>query len=203
MKHSTSRVTIMLIVISIATVSCTVVGTLNPIYTNPKDFIIKKELVGKWIDPKDVNDFLIIDTFVKDHPKSYRLSMVSKTNDELTDTTHFIGHLVNNGGSYFLECWYEVDFDKVDLLIPRHFIAKISFIGKDKIEFAFPDAELLIKLINEKKLALNYAEKVEGDGDKSVSFLITNKSSALRYALTEMKKYPELFRDKITLVHSE
>lgn len=193
----------MLILATITTVSCTVVGTLNPIYTNPKDFIIKKELLGKWVDPKDLNGHLIVDTFVRDNPKSYNLYMVSKENDEFTDTTHFIGHLVNNGGSYFLECWYKVDFDKVDLVIPRHFIAKISFTGKDKIEFSFPDADRLIKLINEKKLPLNYAEKVEGEGNKNVSFLITSKSPALQYALTEMKKYPELFKDKVSLTRSK
>lgn len=204
MKHFIkTRVAIMLSLIMIAATSCTVVGTLNPIYTNPKEFVIKKELVGKWIDPKDKNGHLIVDTLVTDHPKSYNLYMITKEDGELTDTTHFVGHLVNNGGSYFLECWYEIEYDRVDLVIPRHFIAKISFTGKDKIEFSFPDAERLIKLINEKKLQLNYAEKVEGDGDKDVSFLITNKSPALRHAVNDMKKYPELFKDKVTLTRSE
>lgn len=203
MKHNTSRVTIILILITIATGSCTVVGTLNPIYTNPKDFILKKELVGKWIDLNDVNGHLIVDTPGRDHPGSYTISMVAKEKDEISDTTRFMGHLVNDGGSYFLECWYEIDYDRVDLVIPRHFIAKISFTGKDKVEFSFPDAERLIKLINEKKLRLNYAEKVEGKGDKNVSFLITSKSPALRSALTEMKKYPELFKDKVTLTRSK
>lgn len=196
----------MLLLIIIVTGSCTVVGTLNPIYTNPKEFIIKRELVGKWIDTKDMTGHLIVDTLVKDFPKSYNLYMISKTDEEKdkdNDTTHFIGHLVNNNGSYFLECWYNIDYDIVDLVIPRHFIAKISFVDKDKIEFSFPDAERLIKLIDDKKLQLNYVEKMEGERDKNVSFLITNKSPSLRHAFNGIKKYPELFKDKVTLTRSE
>ena len=194
----------MLLLIIVVAGSCTVVGTLNPIYTNPKEFIIKRELVGKWIDTKDMSGHLIVDTLVKDFPKSYNLYMISKTDEEKDkDTTHFVGHLVNNNGSYFLECWYNIDYDIVDLVIPRHFIAKISFVDKDKIEFSFPDAERLIKLIDEKKLQLNYVEKSEGERDKNVSFLITNKSPSLRHAFNDIKKYPELFKDKVTLTRLE
>jgi hypothetical protein len=199
----TTRIATMLLLIMLVTGSCTVVGTLNPIYTNPKEFIIKKELVGKWVDSKDKSGHLIVDTFVNDYPKSYNLYMISKKDNESTDTTHFVGHLVNNSGSYFLECWYKIGYDMDDLVIPRHFIAKISFTGKDKLQFSFPDSERLIKLIDEKKLQLNYAEKIEGEGDKNISFLITNKSPALRNAISKMNKYPELFKDKVTLTRSE
>jgi hypothetical protein len=205
MRHFfTTRVATTLLLITLVTGSCTVVGTLNPIYSNPKEFVIKKELVGKWVDTKDMSGHLIVDTLVSDLPKSYNLYMISK-NDEgkIKDTTHFVGHLINNNGSYFLECWYNIDYDLVDLVIPRHFLANISFIGKNRIEFSFPDAERLIKLIDEKKLQLNYAERSEGKEDNEKSFLITNKTPALRRAFNAMKKYPELFKDKVTLTRSE
>lgn len=205
MKHFfTSRIVTSLLLIMFATSSCTVVGTLHPIYNNPNEFVIKKELVGKWIDPKDADGYFIVDTFSAPSERGYEITFIADEPDgEVNDTLHFLGHLLNSNGSFFMECWYYVDGKIADLAIPRRFLAKISFPDKDKIELSFPDADRLLKLINDKKLQLTYTEQTKDFEPEHKSFLITDKTPALQKALTEIKKYPELFKDKFTLTRSE
>lgn len=194
----------MLLFAVLAFSSCTVVGTLHPIYNDPEDFVIKKELVGKWIDPKDADGYFLVDTFIALSQKSYEITFISNEPDgEVNDTLHFIGHLVNSKGSFFMECWYYVDGKIADLAIPRHFLAKISFPDKDKIELSFPDGDRLIRMIDEKKLQLKYTVQTKDFVKKDNSFLITDNTAALQKALTEIKKHPELFKDKFILTRSE
>ena len=200
----TTRIATSVLLIMVVTSSCTVIGTLHPIYNNPNEFIIKKELVGKWIDPKDADGYFIVDTFSAPTEKGYEITFISNEPDgEINDTLQFIGHLAQSNGLFFMECWYYVDGKIADLAIPRRFLAKISFPGKDKIELSFPDADRLIKMIDEKKLQLNYTIQTKDFAVENKSFLITDKTVALQKALIEIKKYPELFKDKITLTRSE
>ena len=69
------------------------------------------------------------------------------------------------------------------------------------MEVNFVDGEKLIKLINQKKLQLTYAK--QKTGTESFSYLILDKSPVLQKAIMDLKKYPEVFSDKTTLVRSE
>lgn len=195
---STKAAFLMLLMIMVAS-SCTVVGTLYPVYDNEKSYIIKNELVGKWSDPDDKKSHILIKA--DESVKAYTFSVVEKNDDNTVDTTKFIGHLVNSNGTYFLEYWYQLHEDLKDLAVVRHFIAKINFAGKDKLELNFIEGERLVKLIDEKKLQLTYAKQKAGV--ESYSYLILDKSPVLQKAVAELKKYPDVFSDKVTLVRSE
>lgn len=196
-----SKVTTLLFIIIITASSCTVVGTLYPVFNNEKDFVLNKGLEGRWIDPTDRKSYLLIKA--NEDLKQYDIFFINSNQNKPEDTAHFKGHLIANNDSYYLECWYNVESEIGDLVVARHFMIKAFFLSKNKIEFGFPDAERLIQLINEKKLQLQYAELEENSQPKNTSFLILDKSPVLQKAFMDMKKYPELFKDKVTLTRSK
>lgn len=78
-------------------------------------------------------------------------------------------------------------------MIPRHFIIRLSFPGENILEMAAPDTEELIKLIDQKKFLLQYANLKKDD------YLILDKPAVLQKGFAESKKYPMLFKDKTVL----
>jgi len=200
MKHLfTIKFCALLLVVASCT-SCTVVGTLYPVYDNEKNYVMKAELIGNWQDPGDKKGKITISA--DEIPKQYRIAVINFDDDNNTsDTLIFNGHLEYNYGTYYLEYWYQLNNDYKDLAVVRHFIAKINFAGKDKLEANFVDGEKLIKLIDQKKLQLTYAK--QKTGEQSFNYLILDKSSVLQKAISDLKKYPEVFSDKTTLVRAE
>ena len=200
MKHfNKTRIAVMLLLLMITTASCTVVGTLNPIYNNQKSFVVKDELAGKWQDAKDKKGHILIEK--ADEQKQYKISVIDVSDDGKEETQHFAGHLVNDKGIYFLEYWYDLDDDLKAFAVVRHFIVKVNFTNNNKLELNFMDGEQLIRLIDQKRLQLTYAK--ENSANDNFNYLILDKSAVLQKAMTELKKYPEVFSDKTTLIRSE
>lgn len=181
--------------------SCKVVGTLYPISQNVNDFIFKKEIIGKWGDSKDSSGYYAVDTVSGKGGKLYQIETVFINKEKNTaDTNRFQALLVSISGSYYLDCWLDIEkeftaFDNnyEDWLIARHFIFRLSFPETDVLEMVAPDTEELIKLIDQKKIIVNYASLKKDD------YLILDKPAILQKWLAESKKYPLLYKDKNVL----
>jgi len=184
--------------------SCNVVNTLYPLSENKKDFLFKKELIGKWKEIKDSSVYYQIDTVAGENKKLYLATIVSadEENKSVMDTTYFNARLIQLGNSYFIDCQFEIEKnflqrkdDYSQWLIARHFILRVSFDGNDKIEISYPASDELVKLINEKKIRLTYYTVGKDD------YLILDKPAALRAALQESEKYSSLlYKNKDVLV---
>lgn len=187
---------------AIACSSCKVIGTLHPLSENENDFQFKKELIGKWGDIKDNSTFYQIDTVAGAKGKLYRAQIVSQEKEKKNaiDTSWFLIRLIKISDWYFLDCHLDLqtafpskEEDYSDWLIAKHFFCRLSFDSPDKIEVVFPDPDELIKLIDQKKLQLNYSLMRKDD------YLILNKPNLLRKALADSKKFPSLYKDKMIL----
>lgn len=184
--------------------SCNVVNTLYPLSENKKDFLFKKELIGKWKEIKDSSVYYQVDTVAGENKKLYLATIVSadEENKSVMDTTYFNARLIQLGNSYFIDCQFEIEKnflqrkdDYSQWLIARHFILRVSFDGNDKIEISYPASDELVKLINEKKIRLTYYTVGKDD------YLILDKPAALRAALQESEKYSSLlYKNKDVLV---
>ena len=194
-QYFSTKTVFLMLLITVAISSCTVVGTLYPVYDNEKNYVIKNELIGKWSDTDDKKSNISITA--NESTNDYSISVIEKNDDDTEHASKFAAHMVNNNGIYFLEYWYQLEEDAKDLAVVRHFIAKINFAGKDKLELNFIDGEKLMKLIDQKKLQLTYAK--QKTGAESFSYLILDKSPVLQKAITDLKKYPEVFSDKVIL----
>jgi hypothetical protein len=188
---------------AIACGSCKVVGTLYPLSENEGNFLYKKQLIGKWRDIKDSSGFYNIDTIAGTGGKLYRAEIVSneKEKKSAADTALFLVSIIKLSDWFFLDCQLDIKSsfsakgkDYNDLLVAKHFLCRLNFVDPDKIEIAFPDPEELIKLIDQKKIRLDYYLLKKDD------YLILNKSKELQVALTESKKYPGLYKEKNILM---
>jgi hypothetical protein len=196
-----------LIILLISTVmlygSCTVIGSLYPVSDNEKDLIFKKELIGKWGNKEKSPEYYIIDTFSGQNGKLYKIKTFIKKGDN-NDTLRLNATLVLVSGWYFLDCQIDLenefknpDKDLGELLISRHYIFRLEFRGTDQFEIVAPDAEELIKLIDQKKINANYAQLKKDD------YLILDRPAILQKAITESKKYPLLYENKNTFYRLE
>lgn len=192
-----------LIILSVALMaaSCTVVGALHPLSQQENDFIFKKELIGTWGDPKDPSGSCKIDTVTDSGGKLYRTEIIEHKKGSGTDTGYFLARLIKLDDWYFLDYWVDVpdiiptgEKNYSDLLISKHFFYRLSFTSPDKIEIAAPNPDELIKLIDQEKIRLHYSRLKDDD------YLILDQPGELQKGLVETKKYPLLYKDKISLV---
>ncbi len=199
------QIAVLLVVISLWAGSCKVAGTLYPLSQNEHDFIFKKELLGKWEDPKDHSGYYTVDTVSGKGGRQYQLEAVFKNKETNSfDTSRFNALLVSISGWYYLDCWVDMekqfsapDKSYEDWLVARHFIFRVSFPGTNTVEFAAPDPDELVKLIDQKKILLHYANLKKDD------YLILDKPAVLQKGFAESKKYPSLYKDKNILRKSE
>lgn len=191
---------IMIVVFSIS--SCTVIGTLYPVTVDSKDFIIKNELIGKWWDAGDSSYYFNIDTlpgFNGQYFKVYAIDVDGENKRE--DTISLIGNLTGIDGWYFFEYWSDVKMRMEDLVVPMHFVVRLSFPSNDKIEWTNINADELLKLIDQKKIHVTYAKPpANSKYYTGYDYLILDKTPALRKALIETKKYSKVYDDKRSLV---
>lgn len=182
----------------ITSTSCKVVGTLYPLSQNSDDFVFKKELIGKWQESKDQSVYYLIDTASGQEGKLYSITSIERKNEaNTTDTMRFSAFLININGWYYLDCSLDIEknlFPKKkeveDFLFTRHFIFRLTFGEKEELEITSPDADELIKLIDEKKILLNYVNLKKDD------YLILDKPEILQKRIIESKKYPLLYKNK-------
>ena len=187
--------------VSVLVSSCKVVSTLYPLSQHANDFVFKKEMIGKWGESKDSPEHYSVDTVSGEGGKLYKIEIVSFNKEKnTTDTAMLNAHLVHVNGWLYLDSWLKIknelnaiDKNYEDWLIPRHFIIRLSFPGENILEMAAPDTEELIKLIDQKKILLQYANLKKDD------YLILDKPAVLQKGFAESKKYPMLFKDKTVL----
>ncbi|MEO6611136.1 MAG: hypothetical protein ABIT05_03355 [Chitinophagaceae bacterium] len=195
---------VLVAVLSLLASSCKVAGTLYPLSQEENDFIFKKELIGKWEDPKDRSGYYRVDTLKGKRGRHYQVETVFGNKETGSmDTSRFNATLVSISGWYYLDCWVDMenqfsatDKSYEDWLIARHFIFRLSFPGANSIELSTPDPEELVKLIDQKKILLHYAKLKKDD------YLILDKPAVLQKGFTESKKYPLLYKDKYILHRS-
>ena len=189
----------MIFVISIS--SCTVIGTLYPVTVDSKDFVIKNELIGKWWEAGDSSYYFNIDTlpgYNGQYFKVYAIEVDVENKEE--DTISFRGSLTGMAGWYFFEYWYDMKDDLEGFVVPMHFVARLSYTANDKIELSNINTDTLLKLIDQKKIHLTYAERPANlKYYAGYDYLILDKTPALRKALLETKKYPKVYEEKKTL----
>ena len=177
--------------------SCTRVGNLYPLSENDRDFVSRTELIGKWGDLRDSLTFFMIDTAMDSGGKLYQIKMVSYDEEKkTTDSIRVAASLLRISGSYFFDCRPEMEqeFGSLvkkyeDWLISWHFIFRLAFPGKDKIEMFVPKPEEWIRLIRQKKILLHYATLQKDD------YLILDKPELLRNALKASLNYGSLYHD--------
>ena len=184
--------------------SCTVMGSLNSLSEDEKQFVFKKELIGNWSDPNNLREWFRVDTMPGSHGKLYMMEQFSRSSEESNkvDTLCFLGRLVQLGDGLFLDC--KVDCDKMfavsksmtDLVLAKHLIIKTSFNSRDKIVLAAPDPDELMKLIKAGKVNLKYMEVKKDD------YLILNNSRELQTATQALNKYPQVYKNKTELSRS-
>jgi hypothetical protein len=199
------QIVLLISCVTILASSCKVAGTLYPLSLNENDFIFKKEMIGKWGDSKDSSGHYSVDTVSGNGGKLYEIEIVSYNKEKnTTDTARLNAHLVNINGWLYLDSWLiiknelnAIDKNYEDWLIARHFIIRLSFPEVNVLEMAAPDTEELIKLIDQKKILLHYANLKKDD------YLILDKPAVLQKGLAQSKKYPMLFKDKNVLYRLE
>jgi hypothetical protein len=191
---------IMIFVISIS--SCTVVGTLYPVTANDRDFVVKNDLIGKWWEAGDSAYYFSIDTlpdYKGQYFKVYAIDVDGENKEE--DTISLIGNLTNIDGWYFFEYWADMKMKMKGLVVPMHFVVRLSFPTNDKIEWTNINADELRILIDQKKIHVTYAKPpANSKYYAGYDYLILDKTPALRKALIETKKYPKVYDDKRSLV---
>src|SRR5512141_2062423 len=90
-----------IVLFSLTFASC--VMSLYPLTENDKDIVFKKELLGRWKEANDHNEY-IVDTGAYGY-KSYRVTLIGHGIEHKTiaDTSFFLVTLINLKGHYFLD----------------------------------------------------------------------------------------------------
>jgi hypothetical protein len=189
--------TLLLFITAICITSCTVVGTLYKVSDNRDEYIFNKELLGKWGVSKDSSTYYYeIDTLPHERGKIYSILIIQSNTDNTVDTTIFAGYLFKLNDWYYIDCWYKLEADIKDYLSVRHFILRLDFKSKDEIELMPLMPDVLIKLIDEKKLHLSYARFPVRSKEVKYDYLILNKPGELKKALAATRAFPELYKEK-------
>src|SRR5262245_34248907 len=126
-------ITFIVTVVSVIFTSC--ITSLHPITENENDLIVKKELLGNWVD-KDSARYIIEDA-KEQGSKFYRVTVIDpKKSSEpvsFSDTSYFIIALASIKGNLFLDCIADMKrFENknvggaaVSSVIPTHFIIPV------------------------------------------------------------------------------
>jgi hypothetical protein len=183
-------------ILSLLLNSCIGLGTLHPISDVEADFIFKEELIGTWgEDPKDSSRYFSAYTTAGNNGKFYTIKYFFYDVDrEKTDSICISSRLAYLNKSYFLDCQLckeSINEDYEDMLIRKHFIVKINFTETGNVEMISPDDNEFIKLIDQKKIALNYILLNEDD------YLMLDKPAILKKAILTSLKYPSVYKEKI------
>lgn len=187
-----------IVLFSLVFASC--VMSLYPLTENDKDIVFKKELLGRWKESNDHNEY-IVDTGTSGY-KSYRVTLIGHGIDHKTtaDTSYFLVALVHLKGHYFLDCMPDTsqplytrmgDWSK-SFLLPCHFILKVYSFGNSFIMSAIDPHELSLLLKN-KKVIMKH-EKIESE-----KILLLEKPELLQQKILTLEHYPSVYsKDTLT-----
>lgn len=182
------------------------VRSLYPITENEKEMVFKKELLGHWKDKEGVRYF--IDSSGSPGPEVYRVEIIDTGNNsksfgkDNSDTSYFAASLVNIKGKFFLDCNAEMEqlaikrISETTLgsLLPTHIIIRVFSIEQNSIEIASIDNDELSTLLKQKKISIHH-ELIDKD-----DILLTEKPKMLQQKLTELEKFPSIYKDRTRLI---
>ena len=190
----------LLVLFSLVFVSC--VMSLYPLTENEKDIVFKKELLGRWKETNDHNEY-IVDTGASGY-KSYRVTLIGKAIEpkRTVDTSYFLVMLVHLKDHYYLDCMPDTsqlaysrigDWNK-SLLFPCHFIIRLYSFEKYFIMSALDPHELLLLLKN-KKVIMKH-ERIENE-----KILLMEKPEILQQKILGLEYYPTVYnKDTLTRI---
>jgi hypothetical protein len=192
MKKVLFAVTIATMVLS---TSC--VQSLYPLAQQENEVIFKNELLGRWKE-RDGSEYFV-DSLSS---KTYEVTIVDHGDGQkkkFSDTSHFLMRLVNVHGKYFLDCspdmshrsFYQLGEQTVNFLLPVHFILKVNSIARDSIEIASLDSDALLKLLDQKKLQVDY-QQIGKD-----QTLLSLRPEDLQQKLKELEKFPSAYETSV------
>ncbi len=178
------------------------VRSLYPITENDKEMVFKKELLGHWKDKEGVRYF--IDTLGSPNPNVYQIEIIDTGNNsksfgkDVSDTSYFIGSLVNLKGKFFLDCSAEMEHLAIKIvsetalssLLPTHTMIRVFSIEQNSIELASIDKDELSILLKQKKISILHESLNKDD------ILLTEKPKMLQQKLIELEKFPSVYKDR-------
>src|SRR5262245_48543320 len=88
---------------SVLLTSC--LSALHPLSNNQEDFIFKPKLIGKWGDPKNTSDYVIVDTAQGTGGKLYKITCIQNVDSGVIEKTGMFGNLIKLKNIYYLDIW--------------------------------------------------------------------------------------------------
>jgi hypothetical protein len=185
---------LLLCVITLIYSSC--VRSLYPLTEDAKDIVFKKELLGRWKNPKENTEYLI-DSITTKLGLNYSVMLVEhKSGNEQPDTSNFIVMLVNIKGKYFLDCIPDINhaaFSAIgeqsrSLIVSTHFIVKVYAIEKEYFSVSAIDKDALAILLQNKNILIRHEDINKDD------ILFTEKPEMLQQKLLELEKFPSVYK---------
>lgn len=189
-----------IVLFSLVFASC--VMSLYPLTENDKDIVFKKELLGRWKESNDDNEY-IVDT-ASSGDKSYRVTLIGHGIEHKTtsDTSYFLVMLIHLKDHYYLDCMPDTsqpvysrigDWSK-SLLLPSHLILRVYSFEKYFVMSAIDPHELSLLLKN-KKMIMRH-EKIENE-----KILLMEKPEILQQKILTLEHYPSLYKkDTLTRI---
>ena len=180
-------------------IGCSPIVTLHPLSENKSDFIFKKELMGEWKTSKEGKSVFFIDTVSSDSGPVYHILTADHTSigkKGFRNKFWFFGRLIKLNNNYFLDTWLDINHLNVDttnyilpnneatdydpFIYPGHIIIHLKFINPNQLKFEIFDWEKILKLLNERKLNLNYTTYKTAVSDGGESIILLDKPKRLQ-----------------------
>lgn len=175
------------------------VSSLYPISNNEKNFIFRKELLGRWADKENKTHVVVR----KADDKKYSIAVTDKEQStfgtkKIPDTSFFSGFMIQLHSQLFLDCTPDTDHSQFNCLgeevksalLPLHLIYKIDITGKDQISIAGMNIDSMQKFISINKKAGRY-EKPGKD-----HIMLTDNADDLQNEILSNRQAAFVFSEK-------
>ena len=152
--RTTFTVLVSAVFLTILMIGC--LPSVHPLYTDD-DLIFREELLGTWLGPSTGfhrTDETETWKFEQDDEKTYALTHITES-----DTTHFLGHLVQLGDMYFLDLVLE-DADQLSdfaqyHIFPVHTFSKVTF-NEGQVSLEMFNSNWIIDMIDENRIRIKH-----------------------------------------------
>ena len=162
--------------------------------------------MGEWYGSKEAKSSIFIDTVTSASGPIYHIFMHDDLNITFGEKSFnnkfwLFGRLIKLNNDYFLDTWFDVnhlnadttnhilanneadDYDPV--LFPGHFIFKLKMIDKNNLQYSYFDVTNILKMINNKKLNLNYTKIKRGPDKEAETIILIDNSKRLQEILKQ------------------
>ncbi len=190
MKH------LLFIFIIVILSSC--VTSIYPLSEKEEQFVLRKELMGTWMEGESGETVYIVDTV--SNKKMYSIQVIDKDRDK--KHLFYKAHLVKLGNMIFLDCVLdpngggvseaEDEDEHVGMFIPLHHIMLVTSIEQNKIELLLMEPSTFESLVKNKKISIKH-EMMEED-----HIVLTEKPNSLQSKLIQ-PAYRPAFENKLVM----